>query len=41
MVENKGVIIANDTSYNLKKKTKTDNLRDTFFKLIEGVDDGE
>jgi len=38
---NKGVIIANDTSYNLKKKTKTDNLRDTFFKLIEGVDDGE
>ena len=33
---NKGHIIANDTSKNLKKQTKTNNLRDTFFKLIEG-----
>ena len=33
---NKGCIIANGTSRELKKKTKTDNLRDTFFKLIEG-----
>jgi len=33
---NKGTIIANDKSNNLKKKTKTTNLRDTFFKLIEG-----
>lgn len=38
---NKGKIIANGTSSELKKKTKTDNLRDTFFALIEGVDEGE
>lgn len=33
---NKGKIIANGSSSELKKKTKTDNLRDTFFSLIEG-----
>ena len=33
---NKGKIIANGSSSELKKKTKTDNLRDTFFKLVEG-----
>ena len=38
---NKGKIIANGTSIELKKKTKTDNLRDTFFALIEGVDENE
>ena len=38
---NNGKIIANSTSSELKKKTKTDNLRDTFFALIEGVDGGE
>ena len=32
---NKGSIIANGTSKELKNKTKTDNLRDTFFVLIE------
>ena len=38
---NKGVIIASGTSLELKKKTGTDNLRDTFFNLVEGVDRGE
>ena len=33
---NKGCVIANDSSSKLKKKTKTDNLRDTFFTLIKG-----
>ena len=32
---NKGKIIASGTSVELKKKTKTNNLRDTFFKLVE------
>ena len=31
---NKGKVIANDSSKNLKKQTKTDNLRDTFFALV-------
>lgn len=33
---NKGIVIANDSGDSLKKKTNTDNLRDTFFCLIEG-----
>lgn len=33
---NNGSIIANGSSNELKKKTKTDNLRDTFFSLVEG-----
>jgi len=33
---NKGNIIADGSSSELKEKTKTSNLRDTFFKLIEG-----
>ena len=33
---NKGSVIAEGSSRELKKKTKTDNLRDTFFALIEG-----
>ena len=32
---NKGKVIANGTSSALKKRTKTTNLRDTFFKLVE------
>lgn len=38
---NEGRIIAEGTSFQLKKKTKTDNLRDTFFALVEGVGKGE
>lgn len=38
MMLHKGHVIANGTSLELKKKTGTDNLRDTFFKLVEGVD---
>lgn len=38
---NKGKIIANSTGSELKQKTKTDNLRDTFFALIEGVGESE
>ena len=41
MMINKGVIIANGTSLELKKKTGTDNLRDTFFALVKGDDDSE
>ena len=41
MMIHKGSIIASGTSMELKKKTGTDNLRDTFFKLVEGVDKGE
>ena len=33
---NKGNVIAAGSSNDLKKGTKTDNLRDTFFKLVEG-----
>ena len=33
---NKGKIIDYGSSSELKKKTKTDNLRDAFFKLVEG-----
>ena len=33
---NKGKIIDQGSSSELKKKTKTDNLRDAFFKLVEG-----
>ena len=33
---NNGNVIAVGSSNDLKKRTKTDNLRDTFFKLIEG-----
>jgi len=38
---NNGKIIANGSSNDLKKKTKTTNLRDTFFSLIESGDNSE
>ena len=35
---NKGEVIAFGTPDEIKKKTKTTNLRDSFFKLIGGED---